>query len=193
MKSNNDNPEKHDIAPKDRSRVVGDELGEAAGGISGVVVGAAIGSVGGPVGTLIGGIAGAVGGWWAGHSVAEAAQEYSVGDDAVYRNHYDNSPNRLGDRAYESVSPAYRLGHLAARNPDYSGRPFREIEDDLRRGWNGGARQSYGEWDAVRGYANDAYDRSASAIEQQRLREEANNAADEADKRLEDSGDMNIF
>jgi hypothetical protein len=193
MNSKKDNPDKQNIAPKDRSRIAGDEIGEAAGGISGVVVGATIGSVGGPVGTLIGGIAGAVGGWWAGHSVAEAAQEYTVGDDAVYRNHYDNSPNRLADRDYESVNPAYRLGHLAARNPDYRGRPFNEIEDDLRRGWNGGARQSYGEWDAVRGYANDAYDRSASVVEQQRLRDEANNAANEDDKRLEDSGDLNLF
>ncbi|HXF23370.1 MAG TPA: hypothetical protein VN602_02560 [Gemmatimonadaceae bacterium] len=193
MDTRKENPDKHSSVPKSPSRIAGDEIGEAAGGISGVVVGAAIGSVGGPVGTLIGGIAGAVGGWWAGHAVAEAAQEYTVGDDAVYRNHYDNSPNRLADRDYESVSPAYRLGHLAARNPDYRGRPFDDIEDELRRGWNGGAKQTYGEWDTVRGYVRDAYDRSASATEQQRLRDEANNAANEADRRLEESGDMNIF
>ncbi|MES2358091.1 MAG: hypothetical protein V4529_07075 [Gemmatimonadota bacterium] len=193
MDTRKDNPDKHSSVPKSPSRIAGDEIGEAAGGISGVVVGAAIGSVGGPVGTLIGGIAGAVGGWWAGHAVAEAAQEYTVGDDAVYRNHYDNSPDRLADRDYESVSPAYRLGHLAARNPDYRGRPFDDIEDELRRGWDGGARQTYGEWNTVRGYVRDAYDRSASASEQQRLRDEANNAANEADRRLEESGDMNIF
>lgn len=193
MDREENNPDKRDRHVNDPSRVAGDEIGEAAGGISGVVVGAAIGSVGGPLGTLIGGVAGAVGGWWAGHAVAEAAQEYTVGDDAVYRNHYDNSPHHLADRDYESVSPAYRLGHLAARNPDYHGRHFNEIEDDLHRGWDAGARQAYGEWDSVREYANDAYDRSASALEHQRLREEANNAADEADKRLEESGDMNIF
>jgi len=193
MDTRKDNPDKHSSVPKSPSRIAGDEVGEAAGGISGVVVGAAIGSVGGPVGTLIGGIAGAVGGWWAGHAVAEAAQEYTVGDDAVYRNHYDNSPDRLADRDYESVSPAYRLGHLAARNPDYRGRPFDDIEDELRRGWDGGASQTYGEWNTVRGYVRDAYDRSASASEQQRLRDEANNAANEADRRLEESGDMNIF
>lgn len=193
MDSKKNNRDRLDTTPGDRSRVAGDEIGEAAGGVSGVVVGAAIGSVAGPVGTLIGGIAGAVGGWWAGHAVAEAAQQYTVGDDAVYRNHYDNSPQRLADRDYESVSPAYRLGHLAAHNPDYRGRSFNDIEDELRRGWNGGARETYGEWDAVRGYVNDAYDRSASSVEQQRLRDEANNAADEADKRLEDSGDLNLF
>ncbi|HEY5086940.1 MAG TPA: hypothetical protein VII66_06200 [Gemmatimonadaceae bacterium] len=184
----NDNTIRHD-----RSHVAGDEIGEAAGGISGVVVGAAIGSLGGPVGTVIGGIAGAIGGWWAGHSVADAAQEYTVGDDAVYRNHYDNSPIRLADRDYESVSPAYRLGHLAARNPDYHGRPFHEVEPDLKRGWNGVASKTHGEWETVRGYANDAYDRSASSVEQQRLREEASNAADDDAKRLDDAGDVNLF
>ncbi len=186
--NNNDNMSHHD-----HPTTKGDEVGEAAGGVSGVVVGAAIGSLAGPVGTVIGGIAGAIGGWWAGRSVAEAAQGYTAGDDAVYRNHYENSPNRLADRDYESVSPAYRLGHLAARNPDYSGRPFNEVEGDLGRGWTAAASKTHGEWDRVRGYANDAYDRSASGMEQQRLRDEANNAADEADKRLDDSGDVNLF
>ncbi len=193
MGSNKKDPERNDGDTKDRSRVAGDEIGEAAGGVSGVVAGAAIGSLGGPGGTLIGGIAGAVGGWWAGHAVAEAAQEYTLGDDAVYRNHYDNSPHKLADRDYESVSPAYRLGHLAAHNPDYRGRRFVEVENDLRRGWNGGASQTHGEWDVVREYANDAYDRSANALERQLFRDKANNAANEADRRLEDAGESNIF
>ena len=181
------------IPDRDHPTTKGEEIGEAAGGVSGVVMGAAIGSLGGPVGTVIGGIAGAIGGWWAGRSIADAAGSYSVGDDAVYRNHYENSPNRLADRDYESVSPAYRLGHLAARNPDYRGRRFDEIEGDLRRGWNEAASGTYGEWDSVRAYASDAYDRSASSAEQQRLREEASNAADEADRRLDDAGNVNLF
>ena len=185
---NNDN-----IPNRDHPTTKGEEIGEAAGGVSGVVVGAAIGSLGGPVGTVIGGIAGAIGGWWAGRSVADAAGNYTVGDDAVYRNHYENSPNRLADRDYESVSPAYRLGHLAARNPDYRGRRFDDIEGDLRRGWTQAASSTYGDWDSVRGYAHDAYDRSASSAEQQRLRDEANNAADEADKRLDDAGNVKLF
>ncbi len=175
------------------SEKAGDEIGEAAGGVSGVVVGAAIGSLGGPVGTVVGGIAGAIGGWWAGRSVAEAAQEYTVGDDAVYRNHYENSPDRLADRDYESVSPAYRLGHLAARNPDYRGRPFREVEVDLERGWSSSASKTHGAWNSMRGYANDGYDRSASCAEQQLIRDRANDAAEEADKRLDEAGDVNMF
>lgn len=175
------------------SKTTGDEIGEAAGGIPGAVVGAAIGSVGGLGGTVVGGIAGAIGGWWAGRAVAEAAQNYTLGDDAVYRNHFENSPRRVADRNYESASPAYRLGHIAARNPEYRGRSFREIEPDLRRGWNAAASRTHGDWDSVRDYANDAYDRSTSAAERQRMRDEASNAADAADKRLDDAGNVNMF
>jgi hypothetical protein len=187
-KINDDNIPHHD-----HPTTTGDEIGEAAGGVSGVVMGAALGSLGGPVGTVIGGIAGAIGGWWAGRSIAEAAGSYSIGDDAVYRNHYENSPNRLADRDYESVSPAYRLGHLAAQNPDYRGRRFDDVEGDLRRGWTDVASRTYGDWDSVRGYANDAYDRSASSVERERLRDQANDAANDADTRLDDAGNVNLF
>lgn len=192
----NDNtvqPDRPHADPHTTSHTTGEELGEAAGGVSGVVAGAAIGSLGGPVGTVIGGIAGAIGGWWAGRAVAEAAEGYSAGDDAVYRNHYENSPDRLADRDYESVSPAYRLGHLAAQNPDYRGRAFTDVEADLRRGWNGIADKTYGDWESVRSFASDAYDRSASSAEQQRLREEANNAANDDARRLDDTAGLNLY
>lgn len=184
--------ESRDAVERNHSTRAGNEIGEAAGGVSGVVVGAAIGSLGGPVGTIIGGIAGAVGGWWTGRAVAEAAQEYSEGDDAVYRNHYENSPTRLADRQYESVSPAYKLGHLAARNPDYRGRPFSDVEKDLEPGWNTAASPVHGKWGRIREYVHDAYDRSASSIELERLREEANNAANDDAKRLDDAGGINF-
>lgn len=182
----------HTVSHTD-SHTTGEEIGEAAGGVSGVVAGAAIGSLGGPVGTVVGGIAGAIGGWWAGRAVAEAAEGYTAEDDAVYRNRYESSPDRLADRDYESVSPAYRLGHLAAQNPDYRGRPFTEVEADLRRGWNGVADKTHGAWDTVRAYANDAYDRSTISAEQQRLREEANNAANDDARRLDDTAGLNLY
>ncbi len=177
----------------DHHTTAGDEVGEAAGGVSGVVVGAAIGSMGGPIGTVIGGIAGAIGGWWAGRSISEAASGYTAGDDAVYRNHYDSSPNRLADRDYESVSPAYRLGHLAALNPDYRGKSFTDVEPDLKRGWDAAAVNSHGDWNSVRGYASDAYDRSGNSIDRQRLRDEANNAANDDASRLDDAGDVKLL
>src|SRR5207253_7199082 len=105
-----------------------DELAEATGGISGVLAGAGIGSAAGPVGTLIGGIAGAIGGWWAGRAVTEAASKLTTADDAHYREHYERSPNRLADRSYDDVRPAYHLGHVAAQNPDYAHSEWTEVQ-----------------------------------------------------------------
>jgi len=150
------------ITHHDNTPTAGDEVGEAAGGISGVVAGAAIGSLGGPVGTVIGGIAGAVGGWWAGRAVSEAAKHYTHEDDEFYRRRYESSPTRLADQSYDQVRPAYQVGHLAAHNPDYAGQPFEHVENDIRRGWDNGSTAVQRDWNKIKGYAKDAYDRSTT-------------------------------
>ncbi|HEX2778066.1 MAG TPA: hypothetical protein VHM30_01130 [Gemmatimonadaceae bacterium] len=146
---------------------VGDQVGEAAGGISGVLAGAAIGSLGGPVGTVIGGIAGAIGGWWAGRAISEAASNFSHADDAHFRSDYearDAGEARSASRSYEAVRPAYQLGYLASRNPDYVGRSFDEIEPDLQRGWSSSANNTgTADWDEMREYARTAYVRGAAS------------------------------
>lgn len=197
----NDNP--NNIIHHDSTPTVGDEVGEAAGGISGVVTGAAIGSIGGPVGTIIGGIAGAIGGWWAGRAVSEAARDFTHEDDTFYRSHYEGSDTRLADRQYEDVSPAYQLGHIAGRNPDYSGRSFDTVESDLRRGWDTSATKAHGEWDNVKGYARDAYNRAAASSDRpagavvsnntESLRDEANDAANLDSKRIDDAAGYKAF
>jgi len=148
---------KHDDHPG-----VADHVGEAAGGITGVTAGAAIGSAGGPIGTVIGGIVGAMAGWWSGRAVAEAATAVTTDDEDYYRKHYSTSPHRLADRSYDEVKPAYYLGHVASRNPDYKNRSWDEIEPDLRSGWS--ANSKYGSWDAVRSYANEGYTRGRSTL-----------------------------
>ena len=140
-----------------------DYVGEAAGGISGGLAGAAIGSIGGPVGTLIGGLAGVVGGWWAGRSIAEAAKDYGDEDDRHYRTHYQTNASTT-DRSYDDVRPAYQLGHIASRNPDYSGRDFDTVESDLRRGWSDDVGARHGDWSSVRNYAKEAYTRGSSSL-----------------------------
>jgi hypothetical protein len=167
------NDVQREVRPADRDvtapAVRGDEpttadyVGEAAGGISGGLAGVAIGSLGGPVGTLIGGLAGVIGGWWAGRSIAEAAKDYGETDDAYYRTHYE-SGSRAGDRSFEDVRPAYQLGHLASRNPDYHGREFDEVERDLQRGWTDEIGRRHGEWATVRGYAREGYVRGTSTL-----------------------------
>ena len=139
-----------------------DYVGEAAGGVSGGLAGAAIGSIGGPVGTLIGGLAGVIGGWWAGRSIAEAAKDYGDVDDRYYRTHYDGA--RAGSRSFDDVRPAYQLGHIASRNPDYRGRDFDTVERDLRRGWSDEIGARHGDWASVRDYAREGYARGTSTL-----------------------------
>ena len=145
---------KHDSNPG-----VADHVGEAAGGISGVVAGAAVGSAVGPIGTIIGGIVGAMGGWWSGRAVAEAATAITKDDDAFYRQRFEKS-GRVSGRTYDDAKPAFYLGHLASRNPDYRNRSFEEVESDLSRGWT--ADSKYGAWDDVRDFAREGYTRGRS-------------------------------
>lgn len=141
---------------------VADHVGEAAGGIGGVTAGAAIGSMAGPLGTVIGGIVGALGGWWTGRAVAEAVTAVTTDDDSYYRTHYESSPSKLADRPYDQVRPAYYLGHIASRNPDYRSRSFDEIETDLRTGWSHNDR--FGSWDSMRNFASEGYNRGRSSL-----------------------------
>jgi hypothetical protein len=147
----------HDSNPS-----VADEVGEGVGGIGGALAGAAVGSLAGPVGTLIGGIAGAMGGWWTGRAITEAASTVTSDDDNFYRSHYDASPNRLADRGFEDVRPAYHLGHIAAHNPDYANRDWNEVESDLQRGWSGAGQSA--DWSTVRPYASEGFNRGRSAL-----------------------------
>jgi hypothetical protein len=176
MDSKNDNVHPHGgVLHHDNNPGVGDEVGEAVGGVSGVVTGAAIGSAAGPVGTIIGGIAGAVGGWWAGRTVAEAASRFTDHDDNNYRQAYEARQDRLADRSYDDVRPAYQLGHIASENPDYNGKSFEAIESDLQKGWGNDLRSKHGDWQAVRPYAQEAYtSRQATSSSSVTAREAAN-------------------
>lgn len=167
---------KHDDNPG-----VADHVGEAAGGVSGVLAGAAAGSTIGPIGTVIGGIVGAMGGWWAGRAVAEATTAITTDDESYYRRHYETASGRLADRKYDDLKPAYYLGHMASRNPDYRNRAFNDIEPDLRKGWSSDSK--YGSWDAVRSYANEGFTRGRSALG--RAGEKVANTADDLKDRVD--------
>jgi hypothetical protein len=179
------------ILHHDDNPSVGDEVGEAVGGVSGVVTGAAIGSAGGPIGTVIGAVAGAVGGWWAGRTVSEAASRFTHHDDNNYRQAYESRPDRLADRSYDDVRPAYQLGHIASENPDYNGKSFEAIESDLQRGWGNDMRSKHGDWAAVRPYAEEAYTtrRSTTAGSSVTAREAANTMANSTENLADRTAD----
>lgn len=136
---------------------------EGVGGAAAGAAGAAIGAMAGPVGMIVGGLAGIVGGWWAGKAAAESAKHYTPEDDRHYRDSYESSPGRIADRSFDDVRPAYQVGHLAGRNPDYKDRDWEAVEPDLERGWTDTVRERHGEWDAARPYARDAFTRSRAA------------------------------
>jgi len=175
---------KHDDHPS-----VADQVGEGVGSIGGMLAGAAIGTAAGPIGTLIGGIAGAVGGWWTGRAVTEAAGAMTTADDNYYRTHYEAN-NRLADRSYEDVRPAYHLGHIAANNPDYSDRGWNEVERDLQRGWNDDATRRYGEWSSVRSYASEGFERGRSNLDNAAAR--TDDAMHEAGSVIRNTGDRAV-
>ena len=137
----------------------GDVVGETVGGLSGVVTGAAIGSAGGPLGTLIGAIAGALGGWWAGRAIAEAAATVSDEDDAWFREHFDDGEALADGWTWERARPAYRLGWLAARDPEWTEREWEAVEPELRRGWSEDAARAHGGWEEASRFVAAGYAR----------------------------------
>ncbi len=138
---------------RDKNPGAGEQAGEAVGGIGGTLAGAALGSAAGPLGTIIGGIAGAVGGWWAGEKAGRSIEDW--GDhEPYYEEHYSS----LGEPgvAYDAARVGYGVGHVAGRNPDYSGKSFNEIEADLRSNWKHDQ-----EYDVLRPYVETAYGRTS--------------------------------
>ena len=158
-----DTSNKRDV-PTDHDHVSAGKLAaEGVGGAAAGAAGAAIGAMAGPVGMIVGGLAGIVGGWWAGKAATESARHYTPDDDRYYRDNYESSPTRIADRSFEDVRPAYQVGHLAGRNPDYQGRDWDAVEPDLQRGWSDEVRRQHGEWDTARPFARDAFARSRAA------------------------------
>jgi hypothetical protein len=138
----------------DESEPQSQPVGDAVGGIVGAATGASVGAFGGPLGVLIGAAAGALGGWWAGHAVSDVLTDY---DDLGYRHRH---VSRTGRDDYDTYRDYYQFGHLAGRNPDYEGRSFEEIENDLRRTWRAKNDARYGRWEDVRDYVEEGYRRN---------------------------------
>jgi hypothetical protein len=137
---------------RDENPGMGEQAGEAVGGIGGALAGAGIGSAAGPIGTIIGGIAGAAGGWWAGEKVGRAAED--MGDhDEHYREHHRTVGSDLD---YDQAKVGYGVGHVAGRNPEYSGRSFDQVEPDLRAGW----KDTDHDYDRLRPHVREGYERT---------------------------------
>ena len=119
--------------------------------------------------------------------------------DPQFLQHPADLPGRLLVAAGR-VQPAERLLVLLPQHVDLvcehpvASRVLGElVEPDLQRGWISAASKGHGDWNSVRGYAQDAYERSASTLDRQSLRDKANIAAEEADKRLDTENDLDLL
>jgi hypothetical protein len=109
--------------------------------------------------TMLAGVAGAAGAWWAGRKVYDAIKDMNEEDERDVRSFYDAHPARSSGLPYDRARAGYALGYAAARNPDYTGRSFDEVEPHLRTGYMGSAAPQS---EAVGEFARRGYDRAAT-------------------------------
>jgi hypothetical protein len=116
-------------------------------------VGAALKFVARPLAIIIGTIAGTVGGWW--KKAAERGSDLPITEEEACRVHFSALGLEPTGVTFERARPGYALGFVAATNPDYRGRNFEEIEEDLRLGFH----DREDEYHALRDFARYGYER----------------------------------
>ena len=132
---------------------VGTGLGAAA---AGAATGALGGAVGGPVGAAVGAVIGAVAGGLAGKGVAESVDPTT--EAAYWRDNHANRPY-AADSSYDEYGPAYQYGWES--HEQNAGKPFSEVESNLKSGWEKARGTSKLEWEKAKLASRDAYDRIA--------------------------------
>ena len=143
-----------DVAGRARDAVAG------AAGTAGDLAGRAGGAVRKvPTAALVvGGLAAAVGGWWLMRSKRGDVELPEEHDDR-YRSHFDSHPARGSGMSYDDARTGYAVGHVASENPDYAGRPYDEVETELRTGFSG---ESTGSYDNLRDFTRYGYEQGGT-------------------------------
>lgn len=90
-----------------------------------------------------------------GAGVPRDDDDFGVHEVRYYRGDFEAAPERVETHTFEQARPAYQLGHAAAANPEYAGRPYVEVEVELERSY-----QPQGEtrWEHVRQYARRGFE-----------------------------------
>ena len=81
---------------------------------------------------------------------------FTPAEDQLFRSHFQRV-NRLADRAYEMVRPAYQLGFGAAAETGAERLTFDDVERDLENSWLN-VRTGRGDWASVREFARAGYE-----------------------------------
>jgi hypothetical protein len=79
-------------------------------------------------------------------------------DDVYYRNHWNSVYGSTGS-AYDEYQPAYSYGTEMARNDKYRGRPWTEVETDLRSDWDNRYPGEQSTWDKMKSAVRHGWER----------------------------------
>jgi hypothetical protein len=109
-----------------------------------------------PLAVVLGAIAGVVGGWW--KEASSSVPDFPESEDQACRAHFAAITVVPEGMTYDRARNGYALGYIAARNPGYRGRPFDDVELDLRQGFTG---ERTDEFDALREFARYGYTRGS--------------------------------
>ena len=140
-----------------------EELGETLGETAGRMAGRATDAAMNVAGAIFGNAVEALGDWFASDEARRAGSSFGADQDRQARAHFSTTRDESAS-SYDEVRPLYQLGHVAAHNPDYAGRSFREVEPQLERAWHEDQTTRYGDWPRVRGYVGHGFETRAETL-----------------------------
>ena len=123
-------------------------------------LGQAIHAVSHPTGIALGTVAGTLGGWW--KKAADEGMDLPQEHDSACRDHFNRIASPPPGMTYDRARPAYNLGFAASRNPEYRGRRYEELEQELRQGF-GNSRQE--EFDSMREFTRFGYEQGSTGTD----------------------------
>jgi hypothetical protein len=128
----------------------------AGAAVGAAATGMAIGAATGPIGAAVGAVVGGVVGGYAGKALGEVIDPTE--DDTWLNDNFSSRPYARSGKNYDSYVSAFRFGGEAERK--YQGRPFEDIQDDVRSDYESSDAAKQLPWDDARLAVHDAYERT---------------------------------
>jgi hypothetical protein len=139
-----------------------EEVGEAIGRMAGRAAGQAAETAMNMAGNVLTSMFQAMGdAWWTGPEATQASRSFAEQEDRACREHFEAAVRNAESPAadYETARPLYHFGHVAGRNPAYSGKQFDEVEAELQSAWEKAGRGTSEDWSEMRHFVNYGYSR----------------------------------
>ena len=78
-------------------------------------------------------------------------------EETYWRTNWQSRPYVVADRGFEFYRPGYRYGVESAQR--FRGREWRDVEDELRTGWDRYEHRAQATWENMKDAVHDAWDR----------------------------------